>query len=502
MNFLDRAIAAVSPERALDRVRARLILDQLRAYDGALMGRRGANWLGSNASANAAIKGDLARLRARARDVSRNTWWGARIKSVFTAHAVGAGIVPRCKDAPAAVDLWRKWGKRCDAEGQLNVDGLIALAVGTIFESGEVLPRLKLTQRAGMPVPLELQLLEPDHLDGSRDRASSTAIIDQGIQYDAEGRRTAYWILPQHPGASPLVMRQVSISVPAANILHTYKKDRIGQGRGVPWVAPVLLKGKDIADLEEAVIVKARIEACLALLIKTNNPTRTLGDARMETSSSGAARRLETLSPGMVRYLDNGEEATVVNPSSSLAFEQVMMNNWMTLAAGAGLTYDQVTGDLSRANYSSLRAGKIEFRRLVEQFQWLTLVPMLLDPLWDAFIAAAVEWGALPKRRHGYPVEWIMPAHEPIDPLKDLQADILAVRSGRMTWPQFCAAWGFDPDKQLDEIDAWFKKLDAKGIALDCDPRRPMQNPKSIGSQGDPAPADNQGGDSNANAQG
>ncbi|MGL1728859.1 phage portal protein, partial [Vibrio parahaemolyticus] len=77
-----------------------------------------------------------------------------------------------------------------------------------------------------------------------------------------------------------------------------------------------------------------------------------------------------------------------VSPSSSIQFESVLMSTWLTLAASAGITYDQLTGDLRRANFSSLRAGKIEFRRLVEQFQWHTIVAMLLDPLWTRWCEA------------------------------------------------------------------------------------------------------------------
>jgi capsid protein len=167
-----------------------------------------------------------------------------------------------------------------------------------------------------------------------------------------------------------------------------------------------------------------------------------------------------------------------VAPSSSLAFESILKTTWMALAAGAGLTYDQLTGDLTQANYSSLRAGKIEFRRLVEQFQWLTLVPMFLQPVWERFISLAIDAGELPYRTHGYPVEWLMPANEPIDPLKDLQADILAVRSGRMTWDQFVASWGNDPTTQLETIALWQKTLDEKNVVLDSDPRRTARNIK------------------------
>lgn len=478
MNLLDRMIASVAPAAGLRRAAARMQLDAIRSYDAAGMGRRTGSWAGSNASANATTRGALDRVRARSRDVVRNTWWGPRIVSVFTAHAIGTGITPVFKTGNRALDkkaqkTWKKWARHADEERQINVYGLMALACRTVVESGEVLIRFVPDPGNPSKVPFRLQLLEPDHLDSARDRVSTDAVVDQGIEYDAKGHRAAYWILPEHPGQRGLATRNTSVRVPASQVLHIYRKDRIGQGRGVPFVAPVILKGRDVADLEEAITVKARVEACLALLVKSDGATPSLGAAHIEKRKDGTDRRIETLSPGMIRYLGAGESTEVVNPSSSLAYESVLLNNWMALAAGAGITYDQMTGDLRQANYSSLYAGKIEFRRLVEQFQWLTLDPMLLAPIADWFEREAQDAGVLPARAGGYPAEWIMPAVEPIDPKKDLEAAILAVRSGRMTWPQFVATWGFDPEEQLDEIAEWQARLDEKKVVVDTDARRP-----------------------------
>ena len=498
MNILDRAIAFFDPAAGVRRASARASLDQVRHSDGAKVGRRTAGWQATNASANVTIKGGLPMLRARSRDLTRNTWWGNRIRSVFVAHSVGAGIMPKVNTGNKkldrkAKDAWKAWGRVCDGEGQLNIDGLVALATGCVIESGEVLAHMvptKLSARPGV-VPLELRLYEPDHLDSSRDRVmmvnrppngdinAEGVVVDQGVEYALDGKRKAYWIYPVHPGARGLVMPSASKRIDARDMLHAYRKDRIGQGRGVPWVAPIMLKGRDVADLEEAVVVKSRIEACLAAFIKTNDTSRTVAQkVTNESTPGGGTRRIETLSPGMIQYLEQGEELQTVAPSSSIQFESVLMSTWLTLAAGAGITYDQLTGDLRRANFSSLRAGKIEFRRLVEQFQWHTIVAMLLDPLWTRWCEAAMDAGILPRRAGGYPVEWIMPANEPIDPLKDMEADILAVRSGRMTWPQFVAAWGIDPDVQLDEIAAWFAEIDRRKIVLDTDPRLALTSTK------------------------
>jgi capsid protein len=290
MNFLDQAIAAVAPGWGVNRAAARRVLDELRSYDGAMLGRRGGNWNPTNASANAAIKGSLARLRARAREVSRNTWWGNRIKSVFVAHSVGTGITPICKASPAAAKLWKEWGKRCDAEGQLNIDGLIALAVGTIYESGEVLPRIVPVTRPDLVVPIELQLLEPDHLDGTRDGIATDAITDQGIIYNAKGKRSGYWLLPNHPGATGLLgARQASVKVGAGEILHVYRKERIGQGRGVPWVAPVLSEGPRRRRSGGSDRRQGAGRGVPGVLIKSNNAARTLARLKAKPSADGDA---------------------------------------------------------------------------------------------------------------------------------------------------------------------------------------------------------------------
>lgn len=495
MNLIDRAISVFAPAAGLARAVARDRLEQIRSYDGAMHGRRTANWRADNRSANASVKGALPQLRARSRDVVRNTWWGARVQTVVKAHAVGCGLTPVFKTGNKTLDkkaaaAWRKWAKaqNCDSEGQLSINGLFGLATDCIVESGEVLARLvpvRPSQKAAGVVPLELQLLEPDHLDPMRDRVmygkglAPDSVVDQGIEYAKDGKRLAYWLFPVHPGAVGVTIRPVSVRIAAGDVLHAYRKVRIGQGRGVPWLAPVLLKGRDVADLEEAVVVKARIEACFAAFVKSNDSSRTLANsATTERRPDGSTRRIETLSPGTISYLDANEEIAAVAPTASLQFDSVLKNTWLTLAAGAGITYDQLTGDLTRANYSSLRAGKIEFRRFISQFQNLTLIDMLADPLMERWLEIAQDAGILPRRAAGYPVEWIMPAVEPIDPFKDMQADVLAVRSGRMSFHDFIASWGADPDTRLEEIADWYKEMDALGIVLDVDPRKALVSTK------------------------
>jgi lambda family phage portal protein len=140
------------------------------------------------------------------------------------------------------------------------------------------------------------------------------------------------------------------------------------------------------------------------------------------------------------------------------------------VAAGVGLTYELLTGDLSQVNYSSIRAGLIEFRRRMEALQWQLIVPGLCQPVWSRFVELAQAAGKLPEGE--ITSEWTAPRFEAVDPLKDIQADILAVRAGVMTLKEAIARQGYDPAQVLAEIAATNAELDAAGITLDTDPRR------------------------------
>ena len=129
-----------------------------------------------------------------------------------------------------------------------------------------------------------------------------------------------------------------------------------------------------------------------------------------------------------------------------------------------------MTGDLSQANFSSTRAGLNEFRRMVEQIQWQTVIPMFCEPIWRWFIKVAQSQGQLPEGE--IPAEWGPPKFESVNPLQDVQADLLEVRAGFSTLPQQIARRGYDPAETLAEWADFAKKTDAAGLVFDSDPRK------------------------------
>ena len=140
------------------------------------------------------------------------------------------------------------------------------------------------------------------------------------------------------------------------------------------------------------------------------------------------------------------------SPSASGGYAEYMRMQLHAVAAGVGLTYELLTGDLSQVNYSSIRAGLIEFRRRMEALQWQLLVPGLCQPVWRRFVLAAQAAGKLPNG--DISADWTAPRFEAVDPMKDIQADILAVRAGVMTLKEAIARQGYEPAQVLAEIAA------------------------------------------------
>jgi lambda family phage portal protein len=448
-----------------------------RAFLGyaAAQDNRASSWAASGGSATAEIGMAAPGIARRARDAVRNDPYAARIVDLWTGNAVGAGITTRWPDERHA-DVWRRWADStaCDAEGKLDLYGLQALAMRAVVESGECFIRLVTTRPSPQnPIGLSLQVLESDHLDTSRHGMVNGAPTIQGIALGNSGEPIGYWLHRSHPGAAwmlPGASWQNSDFIPARDVLHLFRKRRPGQLRDVSWLAPVLLRLRDLGDYEAALLMKAKIEACLAAVV-TEEGEDTLTGPAANLLRDAQGRAVESFEPGMILYRRGMGSVEVVNPSGGGSHTAFARRALEAAAVGAGLTYDQVSGDLTQANYSSLRAGKIEFRRLCEQVQYGMLIPMLVRPIAERFHAQGALlglWGTdMPDG-----VSHVPPAHEMIDPLKDTTALIAQVRAGFTPQSEATGAFGYDFRQAVEEIRKANAALDAAGISLDTDPRR------------------------------
>jgi lambda family phage portal protein len=488
--MLEAALRAIAPRWALQRAQSRAALQALdgirQRYEGGRVTRRTKDWMPQDATPEVLISADLSMLRARSRDLVRNNPYASAGLDIAVAYQVGTGIVPQSRTRDATLDaqanaLWEAWAPRADGAGRHHVYGIQAQAARARAEAGEVLvllrqmPAAEMRQR-NVPVPLAVHVLEADHIDGTLGfRALDDGVV-QGVRLDRWGRPLGYRFRVEHPGGE--LASWQTVEIPATNMLHLFRQDRPGQVRGVPDLAPVMTRLRMLDEYEDAALAQAIVQACVAAFVTSPagagaGPFETAA-ANADGSPAGGARGAHTrrVAPGMIERLLPGEDVEFLTPSGAGPFAEFARHQLRAVATGLGLTYDLITGDLSQANYSSLRAGRLAFKRRLEQLQWTLLVPGLCQPIWDAFVTAAQAVGALPPRSGPWPVEWAPPRFEMVDPLKDTAAIQQQLRLGLITWGQAVAEMGWDPQRQADEIAAWNENHDERGLILDGDSRR------------------------------
>ena len=481
MNLLDRAIRAVAPGLALQRVRSRAALSVIEArYDIASAGSRMKSWRPRGTDADSA---GIARQRMAfvARDMVRNTPFAERAKQVIAANVVGDGIIPKvmASNDRARETLLRLVEEHMDtaaidADGRQNLYGLQRLAMQTVVEAGEVLVRRRRRDdRDGLPLPFQIQILEPDHLDNGRDSLMPGGnTIREGIEYDQIGRRVAYWLFPMHPGADRIAARDYqSRRVPASEILHIYRQDRPGQMRGVTWFAPIALQLQDLADHQEAQLVRQKVAACFAAFQVTP-------DADPNVQDPG---ELSSITPGRIQRLAPGEDIRFADPPGVSGYDEFTQAVLRAVAAGLGVTYEALAGDLSRVNFSSARMGRMEMDRNVSAWQHLLMIPQFCQPIGRWAMEAAEAAQVWPRGAEGF--DWVPPHRVLVDPTREIPALAAKVRAGFASRPSVIRELGYDPERVTAEIEADMAQRD--GLIFESDARWVQQPPAPV-EEGEP----------------
>jgi lambda family phage portal protein len=179
----------------------------------------------------------------------------------------------------------------------------------------------------------------------------------------------------------------------------------------------------------------------------------TAGEPYDGTESGGI---METgMEPGTLKRLPVGMDIKFNSPQQAQELGAYLRLQLRQLAAGLGLPSHLLDGDLSDANYSSLRAGLLPFRQRVEQVQYGVLVPQLLAPIWRRVVAWGVLSGEIEApdfetSPRNFRAEWLPPAWGQVDPLKDVQATVAEMDAGLTSRRKAVAQRGW----ALEDLDA------------------------------------------------
>lgn len=467
-NLIDRFVGVFNPAAGLRRFAARQMLNSaVRAYEGASQ-NDGWRPRRSGASANTDHRADATSLRVRARALVQNSPYIARGLGSLVANMVGTGITPRsmAKNKADIDALWDQWAPQADADGRLDIYGLQAAAYRAMEQDGEVLIRKRPRRpQDGLAVPLQLQLLEIDWLDSAKNGTHAGNTIINGIEYDPLGRVVNYWLFDRHPGelVTFLGARGNSQPVPAASIIHLFNPERPGQSRGISRLAPVIALVRDLTVYEDAEMQRKNLETRLSVL--ASGDPATLGQFNPEDGRSEEDIRkdghLGALGGGNIIQVPTGLNLTVVEPHATPGYVDYVKHRLHLAAAGMGITYEMLTGDVREVNFSSARVAMLEFRRNAEQLQWLVLIPKMCKPIWEAFINAAELSGAIP--RADMACEWATPKWDYVNPVQDVAADLDEISGGLSSISEKLRRRGYKPDQVFTELKTDMERLKKDG---------------------------------------
>jgi lambda family phage portal protein len=317
---------------------------------------------------------------------------------------------------------------------------------------------------------------------------------------DRRGRRIAYWFYREHPGdgVGTSITSDQLVRVAASQVAHLYDVLRPGQLRGVPVLAPILARLRNIENYDDATLTRQQLANLIVAFITRKMPDLT-GDEDIdgmtgqEIDPDAEGRPLVGLQPGLVQELDDGQDVNWSNPpEAGTNYSDYMRTQHMGTAAATGVPYEIFSGDIKDVSDRTLRVIINEFRRHAEQRQWHNIIPQMCEKVIRWFAQAAVLGGQIQPdefdavRR----VEWAPHGWAHIHPVQDPQGKKLEVDAGFRSRSSVIGERGDDADQVDDERAA--DRAREMELGLYTDPSGQLDaNGEPIDTSADDEDADN-----------
>lgn len=500
-----RAAAARRPVAVAPTLRARNVAQG--GYDAGAQTRRTLGWNAPTTSPNSSVLYNLTTLRDRSRAATRNDGYADGALDKLVSNIIGTGLKPQSMATAAgfraqAHALWLQWTDESDADGLLDFYGQQAQATRAWLEAGECFIRLRPRLATdGLVVPLQVQVLEPELCPHTHTTlAPNGNRIKAGIEFNAIGRRVAYWFHPSRPGDVHDFDAGTLVRVPAENVIHLYDPRRPGQIRGLPHLTPALIRLFELDKFEDAVLLRHQLQNMFMAFL-TRQPTMT-GDAGLHPltgqvlDTDDAGRPMLEMAPGTFNELDPGEDVKFSDPPDLQAgYVDFMRQQLLGACTAAKVPYETLTGDMSKVNDRTVRVILQEFRRRVQMWQHQTVAPQVGTKIWRAWMDRAFIAGALPipiayleDHRPWTAVKWQPQAWPYLHPVQDVQANKEAVRSGFTSRTAVVAERGEDAEVIDAEQAADNERADELELRYDSDGRSAQAAAAPPGGAPPPAP--------------
>ncbi|EHP0397019.1 phage portal protein [Salmonella enterica] len=418
-------------------------------------------------SINSAIKGSAQRLYNQGRTLALNTSIGARYAQHVVDQVVGTGLSPKTfimkggkLDTETNTMLenafWRWAGsqKRFSRNGKLNFLELLKMCEKERVMGGEAFVVLHDEGR-----DLQVSVLGADKCDWTDCRKLDNGnTVYQGIEYDSETiRPVAYWFRRYDLFTQTFTGEKYRVD--AEKVLHYYIPATAEALRGVTDFLPVI---KDIAHMDafrETAIIQKRIAASSMGFIERPKAEGNDFDTGEDEDNYQPPSVVTDFEPGTIQELEAG--ATIKSIQATQGGDDFdKFNEAMLTAVSMGLSSYKtaLTGDTSSVNYSAARFGALMERNRFKGNQD-RLIDIVVMPLFEAFLNHAVLHSLVNIRMTQIDniilnTTVIRPKYESVDPIKDINAEVMLIEKGLKSRSAVIMERGEDPVQVFKEIEA------------------------------------------------
>ena len=437
-----------------------------RSYSGANTGRLFADFITSSTSADAEIKDNIRILRDRARELARNDSYIARYLNLMISNVIGKHgirVSSKARNDDSSLDLsanvlieksWKEWGQvgNCTTNGRLSFLDCQKIFIESLCRDGEVL--IRKIKVPDSPFGFQLQFLEADHLDENKNdiyKATGNK-IKMGVEVNKYDKPVAYHLFKQHPYDRTYAGQNQHIRVPANEIIHAYLPSRAEQTRGVSLVATVMANMKMYSGYLEAEVVAARVGASKQGFFISPDGEGYVGDGSPEDTFSPTM----TAQAGVFEQLPAGMSFQEFNPTHpNSAFESFTTSVLRSIASGLNISYHSLSNDLTSVNYSSIRQGALEDRSMYQIYQQF-VIEHFINPVFQSWLEMAISTGyiTLPAGKidkFSKSINYIPRSFAWIDPLKEMQANVLGLQNGTITYADISSSYGRDTEELFEQ---------------------------------------------------
>lgn len=513
MNFLEKIILKINPERALKREIFKRRFNRLqnfnnkkitnqRSFDVASSNRTKYDFLNPQESPDSAIKDSAKTLRNHVRQLEHNTGFIAGPIKRIVNNVVGSGIrfqsrvkadnnsyeFPKITEEDAqkfnylSEKYTRLWAKKyADVRLIQNFYEIQRTVCGSLLRDGEVLVIGRSSNKLNIRhISFCLQIFEIDRLQTPYEMIQDPKVRN-GIEYDEEGTPKTYYVLKEHPGESVVITGFKANDyeeIPAYNkngtkkVFHLFDMVRPEQSRGYTPFAAALKSLLDMERYKEAEILAALEDACLTGFVKSpaaqSFQANYTEDNIENDDGDETSQRIHSFSPNKWYYLDPGNDVTIHSPKRPNDQFGVFIDQICREIANAiDIPPEVLTQNWQGMNYSNARTVLLQLYlacRVMQAF----IIDHLCIPVYENVISELVGFGkiwnpAFRDRKEDFMNSaWISPGWSWIDPVKEANGKILEIDNNIDTMSNTLASKGMDFEETIDLIAFEKKKIQEK----------------------------------------